>query len=94
MQNCRQNRSEKYRAHWLVAICKTELVRRGKVFRICRDQKQVLQFLDVSVEVMSKERTLVAAAPKPQQHNATKDDCHHDAEPAACKTASADMTVT
>ncbi len=82
------------RAHRLVAICKTELVGCSEVFRICCDHKQVLQLLDVRVEVTSKEGILVAAAPKPQQHNATKDDCHHDAEPATCKTTSADMTVT
>ncbi len=53
------------RAHWLVAICETELVGRSKVFRICCDHKQVLQFLDVRVEITSKERILVAAAPEP-----------------------------
>ena len=52
-------------AHWLVAIRKTQLVGCGRIFRVCCDHKQVFQFLDVGIEVASKERGLVAAAPEP-----------------------------
>lgn len=83
MQQCRAAQQP----YWLVVVHKTQLVRCTSGLSIRCNHKQVLQFFDVGIEVAGKEGSFLAAAPEPQQHDAAKNQGHHDAKPTACRAA-------
>lgn len=70
----------------LVIMHKAKLMRCGLILRIHCGHKQIFQPFDVGIEVCGKEGLLVTTAPEPQQHDATKNESHHDAEPTSCTT--------